>query len=137
MPKLKSMCDLIAELIDEMRNDTEVVTIPYVFEKTDANTIKVFAEDPETGIIRYTIKVDDVTVKEVYNNYLEDDLVNLASVDGVSDKDNQSICAGSLFYTFAGGYDPERGRLSSYGSMDFFRYVLKKAIRTSLCLTRE
>ena len=137
MAKQKLMCDLIAELIGEMRNDEENATFPYVYEKVDANTIKVFVELPEQGIDRYTINVKDVTVKEVYKNYLENDLVDLASVEGINDQNHQLVCAGSLFHVFAGGCDPERDRLSNYETMDFFRWALKRAIRISLCLADE
>lgn len=137
MAKLKSMCELLAELLNELRNDVDYDTVPYVFEKTSADTIEVYVEDPKDGLIHYAIKmIKNEKVKTVFDSYVENDLVGLASVEGTKVSNSRPVCAGSLFHEFLGFDDPVQDSISGHYDMNFFRYRIQLSLVRNLNLDK-
>ena len=132
MVELKLMCAFIAELLGDLRDDPEFETVPFVYEMTKENRIEVYVQDVENGLMHYSITVANVTVREVYNDYLENDLVKVAAVSGYQNSTQEGVCFGSLFHGFAGFDDPVQDRISTHYDMSFFRHTLKYAIGGAL-----
>ena len=131
MAKLKTMYALIVELLEKLRDDAETRTIPFVLESEQEGVIEVYAEDTEEGLVHYHITVNkEVTVKQVRDDFTENDLVNVATVEGKKVSNNKDICCGSLLQFFAGSEDPINGNYDA----DFFRFTVQRAMGRSLGL---
>lgn len=134
MAKLKLMCALVAELLMKCREEEEKPAVElngnhFVLWQPTSDTIVVYVEDQEFGLIRYDIKFKEgLTVKEVFDNFIEADLVDIASVEGKSLKTGQTLCSGSLLHGFAIGDDPVHDRISTHYDMDIFRYMILREV---------
>lgn len=130
MARLRTMYSYILECLKTLRDDAETNTIPFVVEsEQQRGTIDVYAE-ANIGLVCYHIKVKDITVKKVRDEFTENDLVNVASVRGTKIVNKQRICNNPLFHMFAGLKD----RINERYGPDLLRYTIQHAIGTTLGL---
>lgn len=142
MAKLKLMCALVAELLMNCREDEDPIVDlngnHFVVWQPTPDTIVVCVEDREFGLIRYDIKFrEGLTVKEIFDNFIEADLVDIASVEGKNLITGQDLCSGSLLHGFAIGDDPVRDRISTNYDMDIFRYMILREVAIVLNIKDE
>lgn len=142
MAKLKLMCAFVAELLMKCREEekpaVELNGNHFVLWQPTPDTLVVCVEEQKFGLIRYDIKFrKGLTVKKVFDNFIEADLVDIASVESKSLITGRILWSGSLLPSFAVGIDPVHDRISTHYDMDIFRYMILREVAIVLNIKDE